>query len=102
MMKYVLTAATALICTATAALAQQTPAAPAQATTTFDGGTPIESLVASPKAKPILLKYFPDIDKHPAYETFKSIGLRDLAPMSGGLITDEKLAAFEAELKSAK
>ena len=58
--------------------------------------------MASPSAKAIVLKHFPDLDKHPAYEMFKAISLRELVPLSEGNITEEKVAAFETELKAAK
>lgn len=105
-MKFLLFAAVATISAtapavaAPAAAPAAVPAAPTAAI--LDGTTPIEVLVASAVAKPILLKHFPNLDKHEAYEMFKSISLRDLAPLSGGNITEEKIAAFEAEMKVAK
>lgn len=103
-MKTLLLGAVALIASITAAHAQQAPATTAgvQASTALSASTPIETLMASPIAKPLVLRNFPDLEKHPAYEQFKTISLRDLAPLSGGAITDEKIAAFEAELKTAK
>jgi hypothetical protein len=80
----------------------QTPAAADEASAPLNGSTPIETLMASPVAKPIILKHFPNLDKHAAYESFKAISLRDLAPLSGGLINEEQILAFETELKAAK
>lgn len=66
------------------------------------GTTPIETLMASAVAKPIVLKHFPGLDTHPAYEQIKGMSLRDVEPFSGGAITDEKIAALEADLKATK
>jgi hypothetical protein len=82
--------------------AQPTPFAPAQQQVALDSSSPIEALVASPVAKPILLKHFPGLDTHPAYEQIKGMSLRDVAPFSGGVITDEKIAALDADLKAVK
>lgn len=102
-MKFLTIAAAAVLSLAAPALAQTPPAAASTATpAALDGNSPIEALVASPIAKPILLKHFPDLDKHEAYEMFKSVSLRDLAPMTDGKITEEKIVAFEADLKAAK
>lgn len=68
----------------------------------LDGNSPIEVLMASPSAKAVLLKHFPDLDKHPAFEMFKTVSLRELGPLSEGNITEEKVAAFEADLKTTK
>jgi hypothetical protein len=101
-MKALSIAALALVASASAAPAQQAapPSAPVQSTAA--GNVPIETLMASPASKAAVLKQFPDLEKHPAYETFKSISLRDLAPLSGGAVTEDKIVAVEAELKAAK
>jgi hypothetical protein len=103
-MKYALLAAVSLVSCAAIADAQQAAptAAPAPVAAPLDSTASIETLMASPKAKPIVLKNFPDLDKHPAYDQFKAISLHDLAPLSGGLITEEKIAVFDAELKAVK
>lgn len=69
---------------------------------TLAGNTPIEALVASPVANPVLLKHFPNLDKQDAFAMFKVMRLRDVAPLSDGNITEEKTVAFEVELKTAK
>lgn len=74
------------------------PAAPAAAA--LNGDTPIETIAQSAIGKAALLKVFPDILTHPAYEQFKTMSLRQLEPLSGGAITDEKIAAFEAAAKN--
>jgi hypothetical protein len=76
-------------------------AAPATATV-LNGDTPIETLMAKPETKAILLKYVPEIENHPAYEQFKGMSLRQLQPLAGGIITDEKIAGMEADLKKLK
>ena len=68
----------------------------------LNADTPIETLMARPETKAILLKYVPEIENHPAYEQFKTMSLRQLQPLAGGLITDEKIAGMEADLKKLK
>lgn len=59
---------------------------------------PIEQLMADPNARAVLQKELPDLDKHPMYETFKSMNLVQLEPLSSGQITKEKLEAIKAAL----
>lgn len=77
------------------------PAPAAAAPAVLNGDSPIEAIAATPAGKAALTKTFPDLLSHPAYEQFKGMSLRNLAPLSGGLITDEKIAAVEADLKAA-
>jgi hypothetical protein len=103
---------TALICAAllaalpNAANAEPAPAlpesAPAASAAALNGDTPIETVMATPAGKAAIEKLFPDVPGHPAYEQFKGMSLRELAPLAGGLITDDKIAAFEVEMKAAK
>ncbi|MCA0366595.1 MAG: hypothetical protein LCH57_00820 [Proteobacteria bacterium] len=60
----------------------------------------IEALVADPATKAVLDKHLPGIDRHPAYAQFKGMTLRQVAPFSQGHITDEKIAAIDADLKA--
>jgi hypothetical protein len=76
--------------------------APAAAPAPLNGDSPIEAIAATPAGKAALEKHFPEILPHPAYEQFKAMSLRALAPLAGGIITDEKIAALEADLKAAK
>ena len=62
--------------------------------------SPIEALVNDPATKAVLEKHLPGMDKHPAYGQFKSMTLRQVAPYSQGAITDEKIAAIDADLKA--
>lgn len=66
----------------------------------FSIDTPIEQLVAHPAAKAVLEKHIPGIDQHPAYDRFKGMSLRQVAPYSEGQITDAMLTAIDAELKA--
>jgi hypothetical protein len=110
-MKSLLIFGAALFAAPLAANAQTAPAAPAQAAAAqaapaaaaaLNGDTPIETLAASAAGKASLEKQFPNILTHPAYEQFKAMSLRQLAPLAGGIITDEKIAALEADLAPAK
>lgn len=62
--------------------------------------SPIEALVNDPATKAVLEKHLPGMDKHPAYGQFKAMTLRQVAPYSQGAITDEKIAAIDADLKA--
>ncbi|HEY6963577.1 MAG TPA: hypothetical protein VI407_00025 [Erythrobacter sp.] len=81
-----------------AVLAQDAPAPAAP----FTIDTPIEALVADARAKAVLDKYLPGIDQHPAYDQFKALSLRTVAPFSQGMITDELLAKIDADLTAIK
>ena len=105
----------ALIAVAAPALAQTAPApaptpapeakAPVAAATpaplTID--TPIETLVANPKAKAVLTADLgADVSAHPMYDSFKSMSLKDVAPMSNGAISDATLAKIATDLAAIK
>ncbi len=60
--------------------------------------TPIADLAAKPETKAILDKDLPGMTDHPAFDQFKAMTLKALQPMSGGNITDEQLAAVQADL----
>ncbi len=76
------------------------PAAPAATPASLSLDTPIAEIAAAPAGKAVLDKQLPGLLTHPAYETFKAISLKALQPFSNGLITDERLAAVETELKA--
>lgn len=63
--------------------------------------TPIAELVADPASKAVIDKELPGVTQHPAYEQFKGMTLRQLQPMAGNMLTDDKLAAIQAGLDSA-
>jgi hypothetical protein len=109
-MKLILTAA-ALALAPAAAFAQTAPApaptpAPAAApapAAKFSADTPIEALFASEAAKAVLVADgLGDVDKHPAYDQFKAMSFRAVAPYSEGKITDEILAKLDADLAKIK
>ena len=77
--------------------------APATATAAaFSVDTPIEALMADERAKAVLAKHLPGIDQHPAYEQFKALSLKALAPFSQGLISDEVLGKIGTDLAAIK
>jgi hypothetical protein len=75
-----------------------TPAATATAAAKFTLDTPIEQIVADPKAKAVLDADLPGVSTHQAYDMFKSMSLNQVAPMSQGKITPEALAKVQADL----
>jgi hypothetical protein len=64
----------------------------------FSTAMPIETLMADERARAVLDEHVPGIAKHPAYSQFKAMSLKAVAPMSGGAITEETLAAIDADL----
>ncbi len=66
----------------------------------FDADTPIETLVADPAAKAVLMKDMPHLLEHPDYESFKMMSLNELQPISKGTITDESLDRINKDLKA--
>jgi hypothetical protein len=111
-MKLAFSAIAALSClTSAAAFAQAAPAPPpatapaapaAQAApaapTLFSLDTPIETLVADPRAKAVLDARAPGLTTTGAYEMIKGFSLRQVQPYSQGRLTDEILAAVAADL----
>lgn len=87
-------AAPALAQTATTAPAPAAPAAAAK----FSIDTPIEQIVADPKAKAVLDADLPGVSNHQAYDMFKAMSLNQVMPMSNGKITPELLAKVQADL----
>lgn len=102
-MKFSPVAALGLVLAAltTPVLAEDT-AATATAAAAFTLDTPIEALVADERAKAVLVKHLPGIDQHPAFEQFKTLSLKALAPFSQGMITEDMLAKIEADLTAIK
>lgn len=101
-MKYAIACSALLMSLTAPALAQTAPAPEAAAAGAFSIDTPIEQLVANPAAKSVLDADFPEVATHPAYEQFKAMSLKQLAPYSNGIITDEKLAKAGADLAAVK
>ncbi len=98
-MKLILAAAIALAAP-TAVLAQAAPAQTPAPAAGFSIDTPIETLVAHEGARAVLERHLPGVTEHPAYDQFKSMSLKAVAPYSQGLITPEKLTAIDTDLKA--
>lgn len=97
----IVTALALTLMAATPALAQTAPAAPAATqAAAYSADTPLETVVADPAAKAVLDKTLPNLAKHPAFEQFKAMSLRQLQPYSQGAISDEALAKVDADLKA--
>jgi hypothetical protein len=93
--------------TAPAPTAAPAPAAPAAATPAAAGkltlDTPIETIEADAKGKEVLTADLGmDLAQHPAYESFKSMSLNQVAPMSQGKITDDVLKKVATDLAAIK
>jgi hypothetical protein len=104
-MKFAMLSVALVSAAVTPAIAQEAGApapAPAAAPATLNGDSPIEAIAATAAGKASMEKNLPGVLTHPAYEQFKGMSLRALAPLSGGIITDDKIAAIEADLKAAK
>lgn len=106
-MKLVLTVA-AFVCLAPAAAFAQTAPAPSAATAPaaaakFNLDTPIEAIVADEKAKAVLATSLgADVTANPAYESFKSMSLRQVQPFAPDKLTDEVLKKVETGLAAVK
>lgn len=73
------------------------PAPMAAAAASVDN-TPIVELVDNPATKAVLDKHVPGVADHPSYDMFKGMTLRQVEPMSEGVLDDGKLAAIQADL----
>lgn len=62
--------------------------------------SPIEALINDPVTNAVVQKHLPGVEKHPAYSQFKGMTFRQVAPYSEGHITDELIAAIDADLKA--
>ena len=60
--------------------------------------TPIADLAANEATKAILDKDVPGLTAHPAFDQFKAMTLKALQPLSQGALTDEQVAAVQADL----
>lgn len=114
-MKFVLLAPAALtamlvaapLCAQTASVLRPaptaTPTVPATtAGTKYTLDTPIETIAADPAGKAVLDKDIPGMTAHPMYDTFKSMTLNALQPVSQGQLSDAQLAAAKADLAAIK
>jgi hypothetical protein len=87
------------------ALAQQAPAAPAQASAPASGGlsvekTPISDVIKNEKAKAALEKMLPEITQY--YDQIGAMTLAQVAPMSQGALDDAKLKQLQEEFDKIK
>jgi hypothetical protein len=78
--------------------AATTPAASAKYTL----DTPIEAIAADPKGKAVLDADFPGMTTHAMYDSFKSMSLNQVQPMSGGAISPEALTKAATDLAAIK
>jgi hypothetical protein len=78
--------------------------APAPAATAkFGLDTPIVDLVADPAAKAVLDKDLGnDLTQHPQYDSFKAMSLNQVAPYSGGKLSDDLLKKVATDLATIK
>jgi hypothetical protein len=60
--------------------------------------TSIDTLVQNAATRPLVERHFPGLAQHPYYDMIKTMSLRAVQPYSSGLVTDEKLAALQADL----
>ncbi len=94
-------AAVAIPASAQMPTAKPAPAPAASAKFTLD--TPIETLEADAAARAVLTANLGgDLSQHPMYENFKGMTLTQLAPMSGGKITDDVLKKVATELAAIR
>ncbi len=103
-------AAVALAAMATAASAQ-TASAPAQDHAAHAGHeahaaarptieSSIKDLLANPETAAVVEKHLPGVSQHPALPQFQDMTLAQVAPMSGGQVTPETIAAIDTDLKA--
>ena len=76
-------------------------------TTTMSGAkytldTPIETIAADPAGKAVLDRDLPGLTTHEAYDSFKSMSLKAVQPMSNGALTDAALAKAGTDLAALK
>lgn len=77
-------------------------AAPTAAAAKYTLETPVEVLVADPKAKTVLDMDLPGLVSHPQYDSFKGMGLSTLAAFAPDKLTPEVLAKVKADLAVIK
>ena len=93
-----------LLVVASPVIAQEAPApatAPA-ADAKLSIESPIAALVENAATKAVIDTNFPGMTAHPAFEQFKVMSLKELQPLSGGVITDEAIAKAATELAAIK
>jgi hypothetical protein len=63
--------------------------------------TPIGTLMDDPVAKAILARHLPAVVSNPQFEMARGMTLVDIAPMSGGVITEVAMKAINQDLRAA-
>ncbi len=77
------------------------PAEAAKSTGQLTLDTPIAELCEDPRGRAVIDRDMPDLRDNPNYFLFKSMSLRQLASMSGGRITKDKLEKVRLDLAAA-
>jgi len=60
----------------------------------------LSEVSADPKGMEVLEKYIPGCSKDPRFKLMKGLTLKQLQPMSQGMVTPEMLNKIDAELKA--
>jgi hypothetical protein len=60
--------------------------------------TPIHLIAANPRGKAVLLQDLPHLMSSPSYPLFDDMSLTQIATLSGGRLTQAKLALVQADL----
>lgn len=76
----------------------QIPAAPAPAYSV--SGTTIGDLLDKPALRAIFEKYLPTVAAHPQINEGRALTLPDIVQYAADVVTPDKLAAIDAELKA--
>lgn len=101
-------AAALLTLTATPVLAQTAPATTpvpatvAGAATKLTIDSPIQDLLANDQSKAVLEANLPGVSTRPDLDSFKAMTLTQVAPYSGGLVTDEVIKKIADGLAALK
>jgi hypothetical protein len=62
--------------------------------------SPIETIMADPAGKAVIVKLVPTLPTHPMYDFIKGMSLRAVQPLSDGVITEADLTTIDAQLKA--
>ena len=60
----------------------------------------IKDLLANPATAAVLEKHLPGVSQHPALPQVQDMTLAQVAPLSGGLITQEIISKIDTDLKA--
>ncbi len=92
----------ALLVAATPVLAQTAaaPAATAAAPHYSIQTSKLGELADNPQTRPIFEKYFPEVLHHPQFEEGRDLTMPDVVQYLPDVVTPEKMAAMDTELKA--